>query len=207
MSSRQTGLPEGTDHIVDTNIDLGAGDGAKSGAGGAKRRAAAKSKTETQAAASAASPAKTTVFQFDKQGEGAAAVEGIVGQVRDQIGTLKSQASDKAREYADDGKSRATSLLQNLAEILSDASGSVEGKFGDQYAGVGRKASDSIKSLASTLDERSVDDLIEDARAFVQRSPAVAIGIAAVLGFAVARVMRSSISEFREDSAANDRDA
>jgi hypothetical protein len=61
---------------------------------------------------------------------------------------------------------------------------------------MGHRASTSINSLASTLDERSVDDLLDDARSFVQRSPAVAIGVAALLGFAVARVVRSGISEY-----------
>lgn len=200
MPSRQTGLPEGTDHIIDTNIELGEGDGAKaSNTGGGKTPATVKGND---------GGAKGSAFQFDKDDGGTAkSVSGIAGQVREQLSTLTGQASDKAREYADDGKTRATGLLQNLAEILADASGSVEDKLGGQYAGVGRKASDSIKSLASTIDERSIDDLMADARAFVQRSPAVAIGIAALLGFAVARVVRSGIDEFRDDGTDNGRNA
>lgn len=197
MPSRQTGLPEGTDHIIDTNIDLGEGSGGGK-AGGGKSRAATK--------AGDAAP-KGSAFQFDKDSDGAQSASGIVGQVREQISTLTGQAGDKAREYADEGKGKATGLLQNLAEILADASGSVEDKLGGQYAGVGRKASDSIKSLASTIDERSVDELVADARAFVERSPAIAIGIAALLGFAVARVVRSGISEFREDGTDDARNA
>lgn len=194
MPSRQTGLPEGTDHIIDTNIDLGEGSetkgGGTSGAGGGQSRALTKAGDDAP---------EGSAFQFDKDKDGGESGGGIVGQVREQISTLTGQAGDKAREYADDGKTRATGLLQSLAEILADASGSVEDKLGGQYAGVGRKASDSIKSLASTIDERSIDDLVADARAFVERSPAVAIGIAALLGFAVARVVRSGIGEFRDD--------
>lgn len=190
MPSRQTGLPEGTDHIIDTNIDLGEGGEGKAGGG----KGAATSK-----AGDAAS--KGSAFQFDKDGGGAKEGGGIVGQVREQISTLTGQAGEKAREYADDGKGKATGLLQNLAEILADASGSVEDRFGGQYAGAGRKASDSIKSLAASIDDKSVDDLLQDARAFVQRSPVVAIGIAAVVGFAVARVLRSGISEYRDGDA------
>ena len=197
MPSRQTGLPEGTDHIIDTNIDLGEGNGGGK-AGGGKSRAATKAGD---------SAPKSSAFQFDKDSDGSEGGNGIVGQVREQISSLTGQAGDKARAYADEGKGKATGLLQNLADILADASGSVEDRLGGQYAGVGRKASDSIKSLASTIDERSVDELLEEARAFVQRSPAVAIGIAAVLGFAVARVVRSGISEFRDDGTDNARDA
>lgn len=191
MPSRQTGLPEGTDHIIDTNIDLGEGGGTGAGGGATGGNDTGKDSGES----------KGSAFQFDKdEGEtGGNSGGGIAGQVREQISSLKSQAGDKAREYADEGKGKATGLLQSLADILSEASGSVEERFGEQYSGVGRKASDSIKSLASTIDERSIDDLVDDARAFVQRSPVVAIGIAAVIGFAVARVVRSSISEYRSD--------
>lgn len=189
MPSRQPGLPEGTDHIIDTNIDLGeTGTGAGGGGKGLQSR---------EGAAKKGAPA---AFQFDKASDGAEngdGAGGIAGQVREQISSLTSQAGEKARTYADDGKARATSLLESIAQIVADASGSVEERLGDKYAGVGHRASDSIKSLASTLDQRSIDDLLDDARAFVQRSPAIAIGIAAILGFAVARVVRSSVSEYR----------
>ena len=212
MASRQPGLPEGTDHIIDTNIELGSGDAGKSGSasgsgatGGGAAGSGAASSGLGSGLAKADPPAPAgAAFKFDKvEGEAKKAdtkASGIAGQVRDQISSLTSQAGDKAREYADIGKSKATDLLQTLAEIVTDATGSVEDKLGGQYAGVGRKASDAIQSFASTLDDRSIDDLIADARSFVQRSPAIAIGIAAVIGFAVSRVVRSSVSEYRNEA-------
>jgi ElaB/YqjD/DUF883 family membrane-anchored ribosome-binding protein len=202
MASRQPGLPEGTDHIIDTNIDLGGGDtgGGGSSAGGGASTGGGSSGGAPKSDASA--PAGTA-FKFDKDEggtKGESKSSSIAGQVREQISSLTSQAGDKAREYADEGKGKATDLLQTLASIVADATGSVEDKLGGQYAGAGRKASDAIQSFASTLDERSVDDLVSDARAFVQRSPAIAIGIAAVLGFAVARVLRSSVSQYSGDT-------
>ncbi len=200
MPPRDPSLPEGTDHIIDTNIDLGAdGDGSgggNAGGGASGSEGPGGNTTGTGAGGGAGSPA----FKFDKEdGDGNGSSGGIMGQVRDQISTLKDQAGDRAREVADGGKRQATDLLQTIASVVADAAGSVEEKLGGQYAGLGHRASDSIKSLASTLDERSVDDLFEDARDFVKRSPVVAIGIAAVVGFAVARVVRSTISEMRSD--------
>ena len=189
MPPRKSSLPEGTDHIIDTNIDLGD----TSGGGGAGTGGGAGGATSSGGSSSGGSPA----FKFDKEGSGGNGSSGITGQVREQIASLKSQAGDRARTVADDGKRQATDLLKTVADIVADAAGSVEERLGDQYAGVGRRASDSIRSFASTLDDRSVDDLVEDARAFVQRSPAVAVGLAAVVGFAVARVVRSSIAEMR----------
>jgi ElaB/YqjD/DUF883 family membrane-anchored ribosome-binding protein len=219
MPPRDPSLPEGTDHIIDTNIDLGDTGGGSGGAGtgaggsGGGGNAAMGSAGTGGATGSTggstggggsgstgASSGGGSAFQFDKSSGGGSSgggVSGIAGQVREQINTFKSQAGDRARGFAEDGKSQATDFLQTIAQVVADAAGSVEERLGGQYAGVGRRASDSISALASSLDQRSVDDLIEDARAFVQKSPAAAIGIAAVLGFAVARVARISIAEFR----------
>lgn len=192
MPPRDPNLPEGTDHVFDTNIDMGGGsDSAKDGGGSATGTA----KGATKDAPAAQTP--DSAFKFDDGGDSDSKASGIMGQVKEQISSLKGQAGERARSYADDGKSRATDLLSTIADIIGDAAGSVEDKLGGQYAGIGNRASESIQSLASTLDERSVDDLLEDARAFVKRSPVLAVGIAAVLGFAVARVVRASISEYR----------
>ena len=240
MPPRDPSLPEGTDHIIDTNIDLGpdtggggsggssggtggiggassgspGGGGSSGGIGGASSGSGggvgAGSSSGTSGLggggsgqAGGSGGTGGSAFQFDKKegGDAGSKSSGIMGQVKDQISTLKSQAGERARGIADDGKSKATDFLGKIAEIVADAAGSVEDRLGGQYAGYGNRASDQIRTLASSLDERSIDDLLEDARAFVQRSPAAAIGIAAILGFAVARVMRASIIEYRADGA------
>jgi ElaB/YqjD/DUF883 family membrane-anchored ribosome-binding protein len=125
----------------------------------------------------------------------------IVNQLKDQVGTLKSTGVDRARTMADDGKRQATDFLHTVAEIIQDAASSVEDKLGSQYSGYGTRAADGVNSLASKLNDRSVDDLIGDARDFVRKSPAAAIGIAAVVGFAVARVVRVGIDDARGGSS------
>ena len=44
----------------------------------------------------------------------------------------------------------------------------------------------------SKLDEKSVDDLVEDGREFVRKSPGKALGIAAIVGFMLSRLFRGS---------------
>ncbi len=115
------------------------------------------------------------------------------GQAKDTAAKLGSQATDKFRQFADDGKARASGALGEFAKMIDDAAGQVDEKLGAQFGGYARQASGAVGSFADTLDAKSVDDLVEDARAFVQKSPAVAIGIAAAAGFVVARVLRSGI--------------
>src|SRR3954469_13522290 len=50
----------------------------------------------------------------------------LVNQVKDQVTSLRSQATDRVRGFADDGKGRVTGLLENVSEVLNDAARSVD---------------------------------------------------------------------------------
>lgn len=135
----------------------------------------------------AADPVKTT---------GNAGVEGKRGateKVREEAGKLASQAGDKARAYADTGKEKATGALDGFSDLMRDAAGTVDEKLGEQYGQYARSAADQISGIAESLRGKQVDDLIDDARDFVKKSPAVAVGIAAGLGFVLARLLKSGL--------------
>lgn len=104
---------------------------------------------------------------------------------------LGGQATDKLRAFADDGKARAVGALDGFAKMIDDAAGQVDEKLGAQFGGYARQASGAVSSFSDSLRGKEVEDLVEDARAFVQKSPAVAIGVAAAIGFALVRVLRS----------------
>jgi ElaB/YqjD/DUF883 family membrane-anchored ribosome-binding protein len=116
--------------------------------------------------------------------------------VRDKIGEktadLRAQATDKAREYATQGKDKAVTALDNVVKLVDEAAGTIDEKVGDQYGVYARRASESISSLATTLREKDVDELFRDAREAVRKSPAIAIGVAAAAGFLIARVIKSA---------------
>src|SRR5262245_25705808 len=54
----------------------------------------------------------------------------LVSQVKDQVTSLRGQAGDKLRSVADDGKSRATTILDDVAEIIEDAARSIDERLG-----------------------------------------------------------------------------
>lgn len=118
------------------------------------------------------------------------------GGMRDKIGEktadLRSQATDKAREYATQGKDKAVTALDNVVQLVDEAAGTIDEKVGDQYGAYARRASESISSLAATLRDKDVDELFRDARDMVRKSPAIAIGVAAAAGFLIARVVKSA---------------
>ena len=76
---------------------------------------------------------------------------------------------------------------------MRDAAASVDEKLGEQYGAYARSAADQISGLAESLRGKQVDDLIDDARDFVKKSPAVAVGVAAGVGFVLARLLKSGL--------------
>lgn len=114
-----------------------------------------------------------------------------IGAVKQEALSLRGQATDKARQFAIDGKERATGALDDVVRMITDAADTVDDKVGAQYGDYARRAAETVSGFADTLRERDVDDLFEEANAFVRRSPAVAIGIAATLGFALARLVKA----------------
>lgn len=115
--------------------------------------------------------------------------------LKDTTGKVRDEAADKARSFALDGKAKATGALTQLSEALNDAAAQVDEKVGSQYGQYARSAADKVSQLSSSLDAKDVDELLEDARELVRRSPAVAIGAAAALGFVVARLLTAGADQ------------
>jgi ElaB/YqjD/DUF883 family membrane-anchored ribosome-binding protein len=134
-----------------------------------------------------------------------AAKDKLVSQVRDQVTNIRSQATSRARGFADDGKARATSLLDDFSEVIDEAAAAVDKKFGADYGEYAHRASGAVSGFADKVRAKTVDDLIDDTRDFVRKSPGIAIGIAAVAGFMLVRLIKTGLDDVSGGrSAAND---
>lgn len=105
-------------------------------------------------------------------------------------GDWAAEAKTKATELANDGKARASGALTSLSKVVADNAGTIEQNLGAKYADYARTASQKLQETGQALDQKSLDQLGEDAREFVRKSPGVAIGIAAAAGFLLARLFR-----------------
>ncbi len=119
--------------------------------------------------------------------------KGATQTIKDEAGKLSKTAADKARLYADDGKAKASGALGEVAKLVDDAANTVDEKLGEQYGQYAHSAAKFVDEFATSLNTKNVDELIEDTRQFVRKSPAVAVGIAAALGFVIARVVKAGI--------------
>jgi ElaB/YqjD/DUF883 family membrane-anchored ribosome-binding protein len=109
-----------------------------------------------------------------------------------QGGEWTTQAKERAAGYANDGKAKASEAIAGLGKLVSENAALIDEKVGAKYGDYARSAAQSIQDAAAKLDAKSLDELTEDAKEFVRQSPGMAVGIAAVAGFMLARVLRGS---------------
>ncbi|MBA3676261.1 MAG: hypothetical protein H0W74_02505 [Sphingosinicella sp.] len=183
MPPRNPELPEGTDHIINGAMETNGGiDSDFGGASG-------------------------TGFVGSGVGDdtgGTSMVEGrsvagsdIKAQLRDGVSGLQSQAGDKVRAYAETGKSKATGALDEFSQVVSDAATTIDERLGSEYGEYARRAADAVSGFADTLRNKEVDELFDDGRELVRKSPGVAIGVAAVVGFTLIRLLKAGMDNGR----------
>lgn len=172
MPNSQNQLPEGTDSIISGAADIGlAGDRG----GSSDYEAAPIGGTGTSAAS--------------------AKLDDAAAKVGDAAGNLRAQATDKAYGIAAQGKDRAVGVLDNVTQLVEDAAAQIDEKAGERYGDYARQASQAVAGIADNLRNRDIDDLVNDARELVRKSPAIAIGAAAAVGFLLARVLKVGLAE------------
>lgn len=105
---------------------------------------------------------------------------------------VKSQAEKMARDAAGTAKAKTGEAMEGLAKLISETADTVDTKLGPQYGDYARKAATTVAGAAKSLDQKDVDQLLGDARDFVRKSPAVAIGAAAIAGYVLMRLAKGS---------------
>lgn len=216
MPPRDDELPEGTDHIINGAMETNGGDetgafssGVADGGGSSSGFIGASGGDGTGGTAASGGGTDMTANEGtggDMTGGGSASGTGgtetgggnVTDQLRGQVYNLRDQAGGKVREFADTGKTRATDLLEELSRVVADTADSIDERLGNNYGEYARKAADSVSSLADNLRGKEVDELYDNVRSAVRKSPGVAIGIAAVVGFTLVRLVKAGMPEENE---------
>lgn len=106
---------------------------------------------------------------------------------------IKSSASDKAMGFVTQGIERSSGALTNVSSLIGDTAASLDERLGSQYGDYARSAAQTIERAASRLANKEPEELIEDARGIVRKSPGIALAGAAILGFALVRIVKSGL--------------
>ena len=113
-------------------------------------------------------------------------------KIKAEVSKLKGEAGSKARSAAEEGKTKAAETLTSVSRATREAAEKMKGSQAEPFAGYVESAAESIDRFADRMRSRSVDDLVDDVREMVRRSPVLVIGIAAAAGFVLSRFLRAS---------------
>ncbi|MEW4466768.1 hypothetical protein AB1K62_02910 [Parasphingorhabdus sp. JC815] len=108
---------------------------------------------------------------------------------------LKNRAINSVRTAANEGKTKAGAAIGGLSEMIEGSAKSLDDSVGEKYGNYARSTADAVSSFADKVNSTDVDEMVEEAREFVRKKPAVAIGAAAVVGLLVARLIKSGMDD------------
>ena len=117
----------------------------------------------------------------------------IVNQVQQQAGTQ----IDRGKETAANELSQVVNAVRQFGQTLS---GETNGPIARYAAEYGDKAADSLERLSNYIREQDPKRLLNDVQKFGRRQPALLLGGAFLLGFAGARMIKSSMEAASQDS-------
>ena len=207
MPSPKSELPEGTDHIINGAMETGGSggegrdetiDGDETGAGFIGSGAG----DDTGGTSGGG-----TAMAKKSSGEGGTVGNGVVDQLKSRASDLRGQAGGRVREFAEGGKNRATDALDELSKVVADTAESIDQRLGGDYGEYARRASDAVAGFADSLRQKDVDEVYDNVRDAVRKSPGVAVGIAAVVGFTLVRLVKAGLEDGREGGGRSNRDA
>jgi ElaB/YqjD/DUF883 family membrane-anchored ribosome-binding protein len=192
MGDKRDELPEGTDTIIDTEdtVALPAGGETSDDTGGAVI-------TETTLVTEKEIPAPSGKAERPVSGSGSAE-GGLAQRFRDGGERLSAQAGERARGLVSQGLERSAETLSNVSRLVGDTAPGLDERLGPEFGQYARKAATAIENTANSIATKDADELIEDTRNFVRNSPGIAIAGAAIVGFALARLLKSGLSR-RDD--------
>lgn len=106
---------------------------------------------------------------------------------------LRATASDKAYSFLGQGIERSSAGLTNVSALIGDTATSLDERLGVQYGDYAREAAEAVERAATGLSNKNPEELVDDVRAIVRKSPGIALAGAAILGFALVRVVKSGL--------------
>jgi ElaB/YqjD/DUF883 family membrane-anchored ribosome-binding protein len=172
--NRTDALPDGTDTVIE----------------GAANTGGTATAEDTTLVAERETPSPTTAGTSDR---------GLADRFREGREQFTQQAGERTRGIVTQGLERTAEALANVSKMVGDTAPGIEERLGSEYGDYARRAAGAIESAANTIASKDPDELIEDTRNFVRNSPGIALAGAAVVGFVVARLLKSGLARDEDE--------
>lgn len=121
--------------------------------------------------------------------------DAIIDKIRSGHEKLSGQAADKARGLVSQGLERSAEALANVSKLVGDTADGLDERLGAEYGDYARRAATAIEDAANSIAGKDADELIDDTREFVRQSPGIALAGAAIVGFALARLIKTGLAK------------
>lgn len=122
-----------------------------------------------------------------------------IEKIKSGTDKLSAQAAEKARGLVGQGLERSGEALANVSKLVGDTAASLDDRLGPEYGDYARRAATALEEAAGKVSAKDADELIADTREFVRKSPGVALAGAAIIGFALVRLIKSGLDQDRDD--------
>jgi hypothetical protein len=119
----------------------------------------------------------------------------VAQQARERAGELANRGSEQVKNQLANQKHEAAQRMTPVQTALRETGQQLRKQGQGSVAEYADKAADQVERFAGYLRENDVDSLLNDARGFARRNPAVFLGSAAALGFLATRFLKSSSEE------------
>jgi ElaB/YqjD/DUF883 family membrane-anchored ribosome-binding protein len=120
----------------------------------------------------------------------------VIVDVKGEAAEIFEKTGAGAKSAASSGKDMAADAVAGLADAARQMAGKLDDGNADsgnaKAADMARKAADTMEKFSGRLREKEIEEIAEDARTAVRNNPAIAVGAAAVIGFALARFLKGS---------------
>ncbi len=103
------------------------------------------------------------------------------------------EVRSQARAFVDQQKATGAEQISDVADTMKSAANDLQGKM-PLAADYVEDVAERLDAVASTLRERSVDEMVGKVRDFARKQPAVFFAGAVATGFALSRFLKSSAS-------------
>lgn len=120
---------------------------------------------------------------------------------RDTGESLRSHAADTVRSAADEGKAQIAATLDGLVMAVREFADRLGPDDSSPVARYTRQAADTLGDWTAAVNDKSVDELLDESREVVRKSPALALGVAVAAGFALSRFLKATAPAPRPTNA------
>ena len=127
-------------------------------------------------------------------------ISGLVDRAQTLASDAAANAQDKVRRLAEEQKAAAAEQVEDVARVLDTAAEQVERLLPEagQYV---RQAASGVHQVSSAVRDQSIEDIIEMGVTFARNRPGTFLAGSVVVGFAVARFLKSSADRRMETNS------